>query len=80
MAELKKITVGKLLETIAERQPERDAVVYPDRGLRLTYKQFDEQCRAAAKGFMRMGIQKNENIAIWSTNRPELLTCQFATG
>ena len=80
MSELKKTTVGKLLETIADMQPEKDAVVYPDRGLRLTYKQFDDQCRVAAKGFMRMGIEKNEHIAIWSTNRPEWLTCQFATG
>ena len=80
MAELKKTTVGKLLETIAEKQPEKDAVVYPDRGLRLTYQQFNEQCRAAAKGLIRMGIEKNEHIAIWSTNRPEWLTCQFATG
>jgi fatty-acyl-CoA synthase len=80
MPELKKTTLGKLLETTAANQPGKDAVVYPDRGLRLTYQQFDEQCRAAAKGFMRMGIEKNEHIAIWSTNRPEWLTCQFATG
>ena len=80
MPELKKITVGKLLETMAAAQPAKDAVVYPDRGLRLSYKQFDEECRTAAKGFMRLGIEKSDHIALWSTNRPEWLTCQFATG
>jgi fatty-acyl-CoA synthase len=80
MPELITTTVGKLLETIAAAQPDNDAVVYPDRGLRLSYRQFDQQCRAAAKGFMALGIGKGEHIAIWSSNRPEWLTCQFSTG
>ena len=80
MPELINTTVGKLLETAADKQPGRDAVVYPDRGLRLSYKQFDDECRDVAKGLMSLGIEKGEHVAIWSTNRPEWLTCQFATG
>lgn len=80
MTELIKITVGKLLEAAADKQPERDAVVYPDRGLRLSYKQFDDECRDLAKGLMSLGIEKGEHIAIWATNRPEWLTSQFGTG
>jgi fatty-acyl-CoA synthase len=80
MAELMQVTVGKLLEDVAKRQPDIDAVVYPDRGLRYSYKQFDELCREVAKGFMQLGIKREENVAIWSSNSPEWLTSQFSTG
>lgn len=80
LAELKHVTVGKLLEDVAKEQPDHEAVVYPDRGLRLTYSQFDSLCRDAAKGFMALGVEAGDHTAIWATNRPEWITSQFATG
>ncbi|GAX91501.1 AMP-binding protein [Effusibacillus lacus] len=80
MAQIMQITVGRLLEQVAKVRPEHEAVVYPDRGLRYTYKQFDDLCRQVAKGLMKLGILKGENIAIWATNHPEWVTAQFATG
>jgi fatty-acyl-CoA synthase len=80
MAELLNVTVGRLLEQVAMEHPEHEAVVYPDRGLRYTYKEFDQLCRQVAKGFMKLGIKKGENIAIWASNMPEWLTTQFSTG
>ncbi|WP_339199998.1 AMP-binding protein [Aeribacillus sp. FSL k6-2211] len=74
------VTVGKLLEEKANAYPEHEAVVYADRGLRMTYRQFDEYCRLVARSFMKLGIQSGEHIAIWATNTPEWLACQFATG
>ncbi|ALC90621.1 AMP-binding protein [Bacillus sp. FJAT-18017] len=80
MAEAMNTTVGKLLQETAERLPNQDAVVYPDRGLRYTYQQFEILCRDVAKGLMKIGIEAGEHVAIWSTNRPEWVTAQFATG
>lgn len=80
MVDMSSITVGKLLEYVANERPENEAVVYNDRNLRYTYKQFDEECRKAAKGLMKLGIPKEENVAIWATNKPEWLITQFATG
>ncbi|KZM54099.1 MAG: AMP-binding protein [Bacillaceae bacterium] len=74
------VTVGKLLEEKANAYPEHEAVVYADRGLRMTYRQFDEYCRLVARSLMKLGIQSGEHIAIWATNTPEWLACQFATG
>ncbi|MBU8905414.1 AMP-binding protein [Desertibacillus haloalkaliphilus] len=65
---------------MANKQPDHEAVVYPDRGLRYTYKQFDELCCQAAKGLMKLGVKRGEHVAVWATNRPEWLTTQFATG
>jgi fatty-acyl-CoA synthase len=80
MAELMNVTVGKLLEKVALEHPEHEAVVYPDRGLRYTYKEFDQLCRQVAKGLMKLGIKKGDNIALWASNRPEWLVTQFSTG
>lgn len=80
VTELLKLTVGKLLEEKALLHPDNEAVVYADRGLRMTYQQFDDYCRKAAKGLMKLGIEKGEHIAAWSTNTPEWLTTQFSTG
>lgn len=80
MTEMLEVTVGKLLEEKANAYPEHEAVVYADRGLRMTYRQFDEYCRLVARSFMKLGIQSGEHIAIWATNTPEWLACQFATG
>ncbi len=74
------VTVGKLLEERARQYADREAVVYADRGLRLTYRQFNDYCRLVARGLMRLGIEKGEHVAIWATNVPEWIACQFATG
>ncbi len=74
------LPVGKLLEETAAKYPDREAVVYADRDFRYTYKEFDRLCREAARGFMKLGIDAGEHVAVWSTNTPEWVTAQFATG
>ncbi len=74
------ITLGELLDTQARNHPDNDALVYVDRGLRYTYEQFNQVCRTAAKGFMKLGIKKGEHVAIWATNVPEWAVTQFSTG
>jgi len=80
MTNLLEVTIGKLLEEKAKLHPMHEAVVYADRGLRLNYAQFDQNCRDLAKALMSLNIQKGEHIAVWSSNTPEWLTTQFATG
>lgn len=72
-------TFGGLLEDIAGQYPNIEALVYVDRGLRYTYKQFNEVVNAAAKGFMKLGIKKGDHVAIWATNYPEWVVTMFAT-
>jgi fatty-acyl-CoA synthase len=80
MTNLLSITIGKLLQEKARLHPNHEAVVYADRDLRMTYEEFDQYCRKIAKGLMKLGIEKGDHIAIWASNTPEWLACQFATG
>ncbi len=73
------ITIGDLLDQTAKWNPAHEAIVYPDRPFRKTYGEFKELCDRLAKGFMALGIQKGDHLAIWSTNLPEWLLVQFAT-
>lgn len=72
-------TVGGLLDQMAERFPENEALVYHERGLRYTYRQLNEICRTVAKGLMAMGIKKGDHLSIWAYNVPEWVILQFAT-
>lgn len=79
MSSVLTITIGELLEQKAEKHPNHEAVIYADRNLRWSYKEFNDECRIVAKGLMRLGIDKGDHLAIWATNTPEWLTAQFAT-
>ncbi|HEX8960386.1 MAG TPA: AMP-binding protein [Geobacteraceae bacterium] len=72
-------TIGGLLDHIAATYPDNDAVVYPERNLRYSYREFNEVCRQVAKGLLRLGIGKGDNISIWAYNVPEWVILQFAS-
>lgn len=72
-------TIGNMLDDTASKYQEKEALVYHERGLRYTFGEFQAICNQAARGFMSLGIQKGENIAIWAANVPEWVISQFAT-
>ena len=72
-------TIGAVLEEQVALFPDKDFIVYADRGLRFTYRQFDERVNAMAKGFLAMGIGKGDKVGIWATNVPDWFTVFFAT-
>lgn len=80
MKDIPMLTLGGLLDQTAEAFPEIDGAVFPEFGIRWSWAEFRHQCERAARGFMALGIAKGDHIAFWSTNRPQWLVSQFATG
>src|SRR5215212_2010057 len=74
------LTVGGLLDLVAERRPEDDALVYVDRDLRYSYAQFKEVVERCARALRALGLEKGDHVAVWGQNVPEWVTLQFATG
>lgn len=72
-------TIGGLLDHMAITYPENDGLVYPERKIRYSYKQFNNVCRQVAKGLLKLGIKKGDHVAIWADNVPEWVILQFAT-
>ena len=72
-------TLGAVLENVVANDPDREFMVYPDRDLRFTYKEFDERVNTLAKGLLAIGIGKGDHVGIWAKNVPDWLTFMFAT-
>ena len=72
-------TLGDILEKWAFETPDSEFIVYPDRDLRFTYKQFNERVNQLAKGLLYIGIQPGDKVGIWANNVPDWTTLMFAT-
>ena len=79
MSDLITHTIGGLLDDIAQRFPANDALVYPDRGMRYSYAEFNQVCRQVAKGMLKLGIKKGDHVSIWAHNVPEWAILMFAS-
>jgi fatty-acyl-CoA synthase len=72
-------TLGQYIEKWAFETPEKEFLVYADRDLRFTYKEFNERVDRLAKGLLYIGVNKGDHVGIWATNVPDWLTFTFAT-
>jgi fatty-acyl-CoA synthase len=73
------LTIGDLLDDMTQKYPDNDALVYVDRNLRYSYREFTERCNRLARGLMALNIQKGDKVAVWANNVPEWVFLQFAT-
>jgi fatty-acyl-CoA synthase len=69
-------TLPDLLDEIAERYPDREAVVAGDQ--RLTYEQYRRSVRELAKGLYRLGVRPGDKVVLLMGNRLEWLLTDFA--
>jgi len=72
-------TIGQVLNETVSQFPDNDALVYVERDLRYTYKEFKKACDEIAKGLMALGIKRGDHIAVWSYNVPEWVLLQYAS-
>ncbi len=69
-------TLPDLLDEMAARYPDREAIICGDR--RLTYAQFRDRARQLAKGLLRLGVRRGDKVALLMGNRAEWLLADFA--
>jgi fatty-acyl-CoA synthase len=72
-------TIGAILESWAQKTPDREFIVYADRDLRFTYAEFNERSRCLANGLRAIGLKKGDHLGVWANNVPDWLTLLFAT-
>ncbi|UWQ60645.1 AMP-binding protein (plasmid) [Leisingera caerulea] len=76
---LQHITIPALLQQAVERHGNREALVFPDAGIRMTYAELAQKADELAAGLLALGIVKGDRVGIWSPNRCEWVLTQFAT-
>lgn len=69
-------TVYQALSAVADRGPERAAVVAD--GDKLTYRELVTRSQALAAGLDDLGIGAGDRVAVWLGNRPEWIEIQLA--
>ncbi|MDR1536368.1 MAG: AMP-binding protein [Planctomycetota bacterium] len=72
------LTMGEFLDRQAEKDPDREFIVYPDRDLRFTYRRFNERVDDLASGLLEIGLEPGDHLGIWARNVPDWLTYFFA--
>lgn len=72
------LTLGDWLEHWAKETPDKEYIVYSDRDLRFTWKEFNARVDHMSKGLLAIGVQKGSNVGIWAQNVPDWLTFLYA--
>ena len=70
------LTAGTLPREAAARFGDKEALTF--KGQRYSFRQLADAVDAAAKGFLALGIEPDEKVAIWLTNCPEWVVAMFA--
>lgn len=73
------LTIGRYFRNQVAIDPNHEFVVYPDRMLRWTYKDFDERTDNLARGLLAIGLEPGDHLGVWARNIPDWLTFMYAT-
>ena len=78
MYQLSERTLGDWLEHWAQTTPDKEYIVYSDRDLRFSWKQFNERVDDMARGLIAIGVTKGTHVGLWAQNVPDWLTFLYA--
>ena len=70
-------TLGALVDEMAARQPQAEAVVFRDQ--RLTYAELRARVDELARALLASGIARGDRVAVLMPNRPEWIIAALAT-
>jgi fatty-acyl-CoA synthase len=72
-------TIGANLAETVDRFGDRDALIVPFQGVRLSYADLAREVERVARGLVAMGIGPGDRVGIWSPNNAEWVIVQYAT-
>ncbi len=78
MAELLRTTAGDLLDSIALKFSENEALIDIPTGTRYTYGELLRVVNQMAKGLLKLGLKQGEHVALWAPNLSEWIIAEFA--
>src|SRR5215213_2779643 len=72
-------TIGANFDRAVATFGERDALVVPHQGVRLSYAELGENVDTTARALAGLGLGKGDRLGIWAPNCAEWVHVQFAT-
>ena len=77
-ADMERLTIGHLFDRVALGSGDPEALVFPAASLRLGYRETHARVSQLAKGLIGLGVNVDDRVALWATNRPEWILVQLA--
>ncbi|WP_096190259.1 fatty acid--CoA ligase [Evansella halocellulosilytica] len=71
-------TIGTLFEQTVQKYPNKEAVYDVEKGVRYSYKEWDQQVNKLANALMDAGVMKGDKVSTYLFNTEELATAFFA--
>ncbi|XP_044161962.1 long-chain-fatty-acid--CoA ligase ACSBG2 isoform X3 [Bufo gargarizans] len=74
------VTINQMFEEAVKKYGDYVALASKegDQWIKLTYKQYHEQCRLAAKGFIKLGLERYHGVGILGFNSAEWFIADIA--
>lgn len=72
---LKDITIGDYVKKTAMLYSNQLAIITMEREKGLTWQELDQLSDEYAKGFLSLGLKKDDHLALWSSNKVEWVLC-----
>src|SRR5690606_29904186 len=73
------LTIGQALQHTAERSGAREALVFCQAGVRMSWAELEAESARLARGLLAIGFMPGDHLGVWSTNWPEWIVLQLAT-
>ncbi len=73
-----KETISSIIDRMCIKYEDNEAIVYRDKNIRYSYRDFKKMYDGIAKGLLKLGIKKGNHLSIWSLNNPEWIALQIA--
>ena len=78
MPNAKIVNISRPLTEMARLQPDTPAIIFPQKGRTLTFRELDQESNRIAAGLMRTGIIRGMKTALLVPPSPELFALTFA--
>ncbi len=72
-------TIGQALSEAADQHGESEAIVSVHQGVRVSYRELNEQAEMVGAGLLSLGLEPGDRVGIWAPNCVEWTIVQFAT-
>lgn len=72
------VTIRDLFEQTVDRYPHKEALYYPDKGIRWTYEDWNNEVNRLANALTDAGVRKGDRVSTYLFNTEELATCLLA--
>lgn len=72
-------TIGDYFDKVVAQYPDKISVISRHQQQRLTYRELQQKANQLASAMINMGLEKGDQVGIWSHNNIEWLLMQLAT-